>query len=141
MHDCRGLLEYTEENNYNIPFIYITFVTENLTLVYSPPDLIVIKNLKATISRNYDRVLVDKREKLGEKVNVLREEIVTIVTSAFNIVNDTNDKDSCIRCRFDTCGLNTHAKDTRAFEEHMSSLAENKIYEALIDKNFTRDMD
>jgi len=141
MHDCRGLLEYVEENNHNIPFIHIAFITENLTSVYSPPDLIVIKNLKAAIRRNYDRVLVNKREKLGEKVNVSREEVVTIVTSAFNDVNDANEKDPYIRRGFDTCGLNPYAKDTRAFDEHLSSLTENKIYAALIDKNFTRDMD
>lgn len=141
MHDNTGLLNYVEENNFNRPFIHVAFITENLTSVYSPPDLIVIKNIKANLRRNYDRVLVEKRKKLGETVRVSREEVVSMAISAFNEVNDANEFDPYVRRGFDACGLNPFAKDTRAFEEHLSSLTENKIYEALIDKNFTRDMD
>ena len=71
----------------------------------------------------------------------MRKEVVTIVTSASDSVNDANDKDPCIRHGFETCGLNPYTKDTRVFEEHLSSLTKNKIYETLIDKNFARDMD
>ena len=33
MYNYKGLLEYAEENNYNTLFIYIAFITENLTSV------------------------------------------------------------------------------------------------------------
>ena len=52
MHDCKGLLEHVEINKNMPTFIHIGFVTENLTSVYSPPDLVVIKISKLTLEEN-----------------------------------------------------------------------------------------
>ena len=52
MHDYKDLLEHVERNN-NIPtFFHISFVTENLTSVRSPPDLVVMKISKLTLEDN-----------------------------------------------------------------------------------------
>ena len=108
VHDCKGLLEHFESENGMAPKIHIGFVTENLTSVYSPFDLVVIKNLKANIRKQYDRVLVNKRKKLGEKSDVSREEVVSMVTSSFEEMNKVNEMDPYIRRGFDMCGLNPY---------------------------------
>ena len=70
VHDCKGLLEHFESENGMAPKIHIGFVTKNLTSVYSPPDLVVMKILKANVRKQCDSVLVKKRKKLGEKADV-----------------------------------------------------------------------
>ena len=141
MHDCKGLSENVKTNNNMPPFIHIGFVTENLTSAYSPPDIVVIKDLKANIRRKYDHLLSSKRKKRGERVNITREDVVSMVTSSFEDVNTINEKDQRIRRGFDMCGLNPYSEDTKMFERHLDSLSENKMHKALIDKNFERDID
>ena len=141
MHDCKGLSEHVKTNNNMPPFIHIGFVTENLTSAYSPPDIVVIKDLKANIRRKYDHLLSSKRKKRGERVNITREDVVSMVTSSFEDVNTINEKDQRIRRGFDMCGLNPYSEDTKMFERHLDSLSENKMHKALIDKNFERDID
>ena len=80
-----------------LPFIRIGFVTENLTLVYSLPDIVVIKDLKRNIRRKYDHLLSRKRKKRGEKVNITREDVVLMVTLSFEDMNKINDEDQRIR--------------------------------------------
>ena len=91
MHDCEDLMEYVNESNKIPPFIYIKFIMENLTSVYSPPDITVIKDLKAGIRRKYDCLLSAKRKKRGDKVKVTREDVVAIVTSSFEDINKINE--------------------------------------------------
>ena len=74
MHDYEGLIEYINESNKMPPFIHIKFVMENLTLVYSPPNVALIKDLKASIRRKYNRLLTTKKKIRGEKVQVTRED-------------------------------------------------------------------
>ena len=107
----------------------------------SPPDIAVIKDLKANIRRKHDHLLSSKRKIRGERVNVSREDVVSMVTSSFEDVNTINEKDQRIRRGFDMCGLNPYSEDTKMFERHLDSLSENKIHKALIDKNFERDID
>ena len=91
MHDCEDLMEYVNESNKIPPFIHIKFIMENLTSVYSPPDIIVIKDLKAGIRRKYDRLLSAKRKKREDKVKVTREDVVAMVTSSFEDINKINE--------------------------------------------------
>ena len=91
MHDSEDLMEYMNESNKILPFIHIKLIKENLTLVYSPPDIIVIKDCKAGIRRKYDRLLSAKRKKRGDKVKVTREDVVAMVSSSFVDVNKSNE--------------------------------------------------
>ena len=141
MHDCKGLSEYIKSNNNMPPFIHVGFVTENLTSACSPPDIAVIKDLKANIRRKHDHLLSSKRKKRGERVNISREDVVSMVTSSFEDVNAINEKDQRIRRGFDMCGLNPYSEDAKMFERHLDSLSENKTCKALIEKNFERDID
>ena len=76
-----------------LPFIHISFLIENLTSVYSPPNITVIKDLKINIRRKYDHLLSRMRKKRGEKVNITREDIVSMVTLSFEDINKINDED------------------------------------------------
>ena len=64
-----------------------------------------------------------------------------MVTLSFEDMNKINDEDQRIRQAFDMSRLNPYSEDTKMFERHLAFLSENKIYKALIDKNFERDID
>ena len=74
------------------------------------------------------------REKIGEKVEVTRAEVVSIVTSFFEDANEINKRDLYIRYDFDICSLNPYYEDRDMFERHIGSLSKNEIYQALNDK-------
>ena len=127
MYDCQSLLKYTKSNN-NIPlFIHISFVTKNLTSVYSLPNIIVIKDLKANIRRKYECLLSSMRKKRGDKVNMTKEHVVSIVTSSFEDINTINEGDQRIRQEFDVCKLNPYFEDTIIFERHLALVSEKNI--------------
>ena len=79
------------------PFTYISFATENLTSVYLPFNIAVIKDLKINIRRKYNRILSRKRKKRAEKVNIAREDTILMVTLSFENINKINNEDQRIR--------------------------------------------
>ena len=80
-------------------------------------------------------ILRSKKNKIEEKVEVTRAEVVSIVTSSFEDKNEINKRNLCIRYNFNICSLNLYCEDMDMFERHLGSLSENKKYKVLTDKS------
>ena len=72
---------------------------------------------------------------------MIREHVVSMATSLFKDINKINEKDQHIRQGFDICRLNLYSNNTIILERYLTLLSKNKIYRALIYKNFERDID
>ena len=120
LYNCEGLAKCVQSNNSILPFIDVGFVTENLTLVYLSPDITITKDLKVSIRRKFDYLLSSERKKIGDEVEIAREEAVSIVTVSFEDANKTNETDQCARHDFNACGLNLHSANTGMLERHLA---------------------
>ena len=62
--------------------------------------------------------------RIGEKVEATRVEDVSILTSSFKVMNESNERDLHIRHSFNIYGLNLSYKDTDMFKRHLGLLSE-----------------
>ena len=71
----------------------------------------------------------------GRKISVSRETLVNFIESAVAKINKSQAKTHSIFKTFKMCGLNHFDNDTSAFQTHLESLSENKIYQILESSN------
>ena len=71
----------------------------------------------------------------------MHEDVARIVLDAIKHVNIDNIESRCVQKSFDTCGVNPWCSNLEAFEDHLASLSENKIYKVHLDNNNKNDID
>ena len=128
-------LEDWNKNPSRVCEFCVDFIDPNLTSVYQPPDVFFNKPFKQTLRKKYNEYVSYLATKgilnPGDIVTVTREVLIDFICSSFDEANAKFQKNRDISKGFEMCGLNPYCYDDSKFKEHLESLDENIIYDAL----------
>ena len=100
-------------------------VDGSLTSIVQPCDVRLIAILKRGIRSKFYlavmRKVVAGTLKVGEMVQLSREEIVALCEEAFNEFNENQKVDHAIAQAFEVCGMNPFSYSTEHFDKHLES--------------------
>ena len=135
----------TEQEASGLPGRVITeSVDGSLTSIVQPCDVRLIAILKRGIRSKFYlavmRKVVAGTLKVGDMVQLSREEIVALCEEAFNEFNENQKVDHAIAQAFEVCGMNPFSYSTEHFDKHLASLSEDGIYKALHEANKEEDL-
>jgi hypothetical protein len=114
--------------------IHIEFIHEGMTSVHQVCDIGVNKTIKQVVKQQYfafrNSSIEGKsaRDLVGSVFTVPREDLVLMIEAAFDHIYHQNEKKRSIHATIAQCGQDRWADDTSAFERHLASLDENKVY-------------
>ena len=112
--------------------------------VVQPCDVRLIALLKRMIRSKFYlavmRNVVAGTLKVGDMVQLSREEIVALCEEAFNEFNENQKADQAIAQAFEVCGMNPFSFSTEHFDNHLKSLSQDGIYKALHEANKEEDL-
>lgn len=129
----RWVEKYNDDNEANGSKIAMEFIDPNLTLIYQPPDVVIVAVIKRLIRNAYhDKINEDLdagKVRLGDQVKITHEELVRFVENAFNTIIKQQEKERTLAAGFEKCGLkalNFHASSQQMFRDHLDSLNEER---------------
>jgi hypothetical protein len=118
--------------------IFLEYIHEGMTSVQQVCDIAVNKPLKALIKQQYYRFRMEcigdlsAKDLVGSVFAVPREDLVGMIESSFDEINNKNRQRRWIAAAFAQCGQDPWIEDQSKFHEHLTTLGENSIYQHMI---------
>jgi hypothetical protein len=142
-HFGKLISEWLEKNHSSTSpgKIFLEYIQEGMTSIQQVCDISINKPLKEQIKKAYTTFRFDSlqgkcaKDLSGCVLTVPREDLVSMIKSAFDNINSENKRRRWIAHTFERCGQNPCADDDLVFEEHLASLTENSVYSHMINGN------
>jgi DDE superfamily endonuclease len=126
-HVSENVLQHAKDNG-----IIVDFINKGMTSVQQPCDLYANQQIKQLIKEKYYEYRMTLSFEEQTKVKVPRELFVTWVEYALQQVHQSQLRNSAIRKTFEKCGLDPYDEEKVLFAKHLESLANESLYNALI---------